>query len=262
MKRILAGALVVAGFSGHAFAADLPARTYTKAPPIVAAYDWSGFYIGANGGYGWGNNENADIQPGGGFWTAAPGREVRTFTPEGAIYGGQIGYNWQFGNWVLGLEGQYDGAGLRETDTTPSYSRTSKIDSIVTGTVRLGYAFNNWLPYIKGGYAGASLKGANGLYGTFAMFPGVYEAAVLDHSQWRNGFVIGGGLEYAFARNWTIGVEYNYLDLGSQSWSGTTFEYGVDLLGPYSDSRFEHFSDKLTISTVTARLNYKFDSGR
>lgn len=263
MKKILAVAIIATAFSGQAFAADLPARTYTKAPPVVAAYDWSGFYIGANGGYGWGSDERTDLQANGGFWTAGPGSigDVQTLKPSGAVYGGQIGYNWQFGNWVLGLEGQYDGADLNRTDPSifnPGPSRwSSKIDSIATGTARLGYAFDNWLPYIKGGYAGAQLEATN----TFLLGSTIPPStASLDHNQWRNGFVIGGGLDYALARNWIIGIEYSYLDLGTETWSGTTII--SNFLGPGTSTHRENYSDKLTISTVTARLSYKFDSGK
>lgn len=265
MKKILTIAIIATGVAGQAFAADLPARTYTKAPPVIAAYDWSGFYIGANGGYGWGSDERTDLKALGGFWTSGPGTigGVQTLKPSGAVYGGQIGYNWQFGNWVFGLEGQYDGADLKRTDPSifnPGPSRwSSKIDAIATGTARIGYALDRWLPYIKGGYAGAQLDATN----TFLLnnAPGFPPAtANLDHSQWRSGFVIGGGVDYAFARNWIIGVEYSYLDLGTESWSGTTVI--SNFLGPGTTTQAERYSDKLTISTITARLSYKFDSGR
>jgi outer membrane immunogenic protein len=244
-----AAAMVLAGLN-TASAADLAARPYTKAPPIVAAaYDWTGLYIGLNGGYGWARNGHQDIlAPAGGFWTpAALGfGSTQTINPEGGVYGGQIGYNWQVANWVLGLEGQFDGASISRTDISaffPASDRlSSRINSFATVTGRLGYAFNNWLPYIKGGYAGANLKTSN-----FDIF-----GSHLDHSAWRNGFVVGAGLEYAFAGNWIVGVEYNYMEFEKQSFAGPNLTAAGVPFGA------EAFSDSLRLSTVTGRISYKF----
>jgi outer membrane immunogenic protein len=147
---------------------------------------------------------------------------------------------------VLGLEGQYDGASISRTDISAFFPATdrlsSRIDSFATVSGRLGYAFNNWLPYIKGGYAGANLKTSN-----FDIF-----GSHLDHSAWRNGFVVGAGLEYAFAGNWIVGVEYNYMEFEKQSFAGPNLTAaGVPFLA-------EAFSDSLRLSTVTGRISYKF----
>src|SRR3954465_10231936 len=101
-----AEAMALAGIN-TASAADLAARPYTKAPLAVAtAYNWKGLYVGLNGGYGWAAIGHQDsLEPVGGFWTvAALGfGSTQTVRPEGGVYGGQIGYNWQVANWVLGL---------------------------------------------------------------------------------------------------------------------------------------------------------------
>jgi outer membrane immunogenic protein len=247
MKKLAITAALVALSSISASAADLGTRPYTKAPVMDPAYDWSGFYIGANAGYGWARNQHDGLLPGGGFWTAKVGvARTQTIDPRGAVYGGQIGYNWQAANWVFGLEGQFNGADLKRTDISIFYPDTdrlsSKIDSFATVTARLGYAFNNWLPYIKGGYAAAHLETKN------------FDISndYLDHSTWRSGYVVGAGLEYALAANWILGVEYNYMDFGGKSFSGS--DIGDDGL-PFDR---ESFNDKLTLSTVTARLSYKF----
>ncbi|WBL75365.1 porin family protein [Bradyrhizobium xenonodulans] len=243
-----AAAMVLGGIS-TASAADLAARPYTKAPPMVAAvYDWTGFYIGLNAGYGWGRNGHQDIlPPAGGFWTpfALGFGSTQTVNPEGGVYGGQLGYNWQSANWVFGLEGQFDGASIRRTDISiffPASDRlSSRINSFATVTGRVGYAFNNWLPYIKGGYAGADLKTSNfDIFGTH-----------LDHGAWRNGYVVGAGVEYAFAGNWIVGAEYNYMEFNKQSFAGPNLTTGA----PFGA---ENFSDSLRLQTVTARISYKF----
>jgi len=249
MKKILLTAALIAVGSISANAADLGARPYTKAPIADPAYDWSGFYIGVNAGYGWGHNHHDDLTPGGGYWTEKVGMvgHRQTVDPRGAVYGGQIGYNWQAANWVFGLEGQFNGASVKRTDISIFYPGenflSAKIDSFATATARIGYAFNNWLPYIKGGYAAAHLKTNDfDIYGD-----------TLDHSAWRSGYVVGAGLEYAFAPNWTFGVEYNYMDFGGKSFAGRDI---YSTTGTPTDP--ESFNDKLKFSTVTARLSYKF----
>jgi outer membrane immunogenic protein len=247
MQKLLITLGAFAAFTAPATAADLAARPYTKAPmpAAVAAYDWSGFYIGVNAGYGWARDDHKDLFPNNGFWTPGPlATSVQTINPEGAVYGGQAGYNWQRGSWVFGIEGQFNGADLRRTDISiffPATDRLSaKIDAYGTIGGRLGYAFNNLLPYLKGGYAAARLNTRN-----FDIF-GRY----LDNTSWRDGFVVGAGLEYAFAGNWIVGVEYDYMDFGNKSF--TKLNVGMNPFTP------ENFNDNLRISTVTGRLSYKF----
>src|SRR5437016_10557604 len=131
MKRFLLGMMGLAalGVAAPAVAADLPARTYTKAPAYIAAvYDWSGFYIGANGGWGtsrkcWDTNSGL-----GGTFVAAEG----CHDASGGVAGGQIGYRWQTGTWVFGVEGQGDWARLRGSNAslvTPTTTDRSKINA-------------------------------------------------------------------------------------------------------------------------------------
>src|SRR6202048_4830166 len=77
---------------------------------------------------------------------------------------------------------------------------------------RVGCAFNNWLPYIKGGYAGADLRTLD--------FDNL--GSSLDHREWRSGYTVGGGLAYGFTPNWTVGVEYAFMDFGTATWRGNT----------------------------------------
>jgi outer membrane immunogenic protein len=250
MRKVLLAIAASILVTGSASAADIAPLPYSKAPPIVQVYNWTGFYVGGNAGSGRSRVEHYDLLPGlGGFWTSgtiSPLGPAQTVRPAGAVYGGQIGYNWQIASWVFGLEGQFNGAGLSRTDISIFFPVTdrlhAKIDSFATVSGRVGYAFNNWLPYIKGGYAGADLKTTN-----FDIF-----GSHLDNRTWRGGYVMGAGLEYGFAGNWSIGVEYNYLDFGSKSFSGRNLTVTGTAFGA------ENFSDNLRISTVTGRINYRF----
>jgi outer membrane immunogenic protein len=142
LSIVAAGLLSIAGVVSAASAADLPARTYTKAPPLIApVYNWTGFYIGLNGG-GASSHECLTI-------TADNGRPV---TPRsegchnatGALIGGQIGYRWQMTNWVLGVEAQGDWANLKGSNSSlvaiiPFINQT-KVDGIGLFTGQVGYA--------------------------------------------------------------------------------------------------------------------------
>ena len=111
MKKILLSAIATVALSGTAFAADLPARTYTKAPaPVIAVYDWTGFYVGGNIGYSWGQSSTVES-----FTDALTGAVLGAtpakFDLNGVIGGGQAGYNWQRDKWVFGLEADIQGSG-------------------------------------------------------------------------------------------------------------------------------------------------------
>ena len=165
------------------FAADLAARPYTKAPPVVAAmYDWSGFYIGINGGWGQSSTRYD--------WANFL---VRSDNASGGTVGGQIGYNWQAGSWVFGLEAQGNWADLSRTYVDPFDPRWSvgtTVDALGLFTGRVGYAANNVLFYVKGGAAVASNS---------------YWAALnyvdfINVSNTRWGAAVGVGLEWGFTR--------------------------------------------------------------
>src|SRR5882757_10526494 len=151
MKKFLLGAVgfVALVLTAPASAADLAARPYTKAPPMIAAiYDWSGFYIGAN--CGWGSSRNCwDVTPPTVAVTAAEGCHDAT----GGVAGGQIGYRWQSAGWVFGLEAQGDWADLKGSNVSgfiPAWTNNSKIEAFGLFTGQVGYAWNNVLWYVKG----------------------------------------------------------------------------------------------------------------
>src|SRR6266513_5692403 len=156
MKKFLLATvgLVALGVAAPASAADLAARPYTKAPPMVAAiYDWSGFYIGANGG--WGSSHKCWDLTNDGFGPISAFREG-CHDATGGVAGGQIGYRWQTGTWVWGLEGQGNWADLRGSNVSlfdPFFENRSRIDAFGLLTGQVGWAWNNVLLYFKGGAA-------------------------------------------------------------------------------------------------------------
>src|SRR5262252_4517823 len=158
MKKILLATAGLVGLSiAPALAADLPARTYTKAPAVVAPiYNWRGFYVGLNGGGGSGH-KCWDLNNALGIPVPAISEGCHNAT--GGLVGGQIGYRWQSANWVFGLEAQGDWANLTGSNvsllTAPFtvFTNNSKIDAIGLFTGQVGYAWNNVLWYVKGGAA-------------------------------------------------------------------------------------------------------------
>jgi outer membrane immunogenic protein len=191
--------------AGAASAADLPARMYTKAPPPMAVSDWTGFYIGANVGYG-----SARYDSSLGALALATSQ-----TGSGILGGGQLGYNQQFGRWVLGLE--VDGQG---TDQSGNFSlfvpgvgggtitQSNSMPWFFTGRARLGYTIApTWLIYATGGAAVADVKSN--------VFATGFGSATTETT--RAGWTAGAGVEVMFARNWSAKAEYLHLDIGSNT---------------------------------------------
>src|SRR5579864_3267120 len=158
MKKTLLGTvgLLALGFATSASAADLAARPYTKAPPamIAAVYDWSGFYIGINGGGGsshkcWTNTNTLGVP-------TIPSVSEGCHDASGGMAGGQIGFRWQSANWVFGVEGQGDWANFKGNNVSllfaPDFNQ-SRVDAFGLITGQVGYALNNVLLYVKGGAA-------------------------------------------------------------------------------------------------------------
>src|SRR3978361_2354077 len=149
MKKVLlvTASLVALGAAAPAVAADLAARPYTKAPAMIAAvYDWSGFYIGANGGWGSSRSNWDSLAP---FAVGPQG----SHDADGGTVGGQIGYRWQAGTFVFGLEAQGNWADFKGSNNStlfiPTALNSSKIDAFGLFTGQVGYAFNNALLYVK-----------------------------------------------------------------------------------------------------------------
>jgi outer membrane immunogenic protein len=229
MKKFLLAtvALVALGATAPALAADLAPRTYTKAPAYVAPiYSWTGFYIGGHiGGAFAGDN---------------------SLQGDSRFFGGiQGGVDYQFAtNWVLGAEVQYswlsnnNGGGTLLPGGTLVSTNNDALGSV---TGRLGYSWGPALLYAKGGYAWKDGNNIN------VSVNGVQQGFTTDGSH-KDGYTVGGGLEYMFAPNWSAKIEYQYYNFGS-----TNFLAGpVDLAG-------NHFRDDE--HTVKAGVNYRFNWG-
>ena len=253
MKKfwLAAVGLAALGIAAPASAADLAARPYTKAPPPVVApiYDWSGFYIGANGGGGFGQ-KCWDVTNFRG--PVAPFREGCHDTTGGVI-GGQIGYRWQSASWVFGLEAQGDWADLKGSNVSlfiPNWTNNSKIQAFGLFTGQVGYTWNNVLGYVKGGAAVTDDKYRGTVTATGTRFDSASE------TRW--GGVIGTGLEFGFTPNWSFAIEYDHLFMGNH---GITFTSAGVLAGIPAGSVFRNDSIRQDVDMVTARINYHFNWG-
>jgi outer membrane immunogenic protein len=225
MKKFLLATVAFAALASTASAADMAARPYTKAPVMEASpiYNWTGFYIGGHVGGAFGGNNNI----------LAPGF-TGTNSNDGVFMGGvQAGYDYQFSpNWVLGLEANYS---FLDTNNNPFVNR-----GLGSVTGRLGYTWGPALLYVKGGYAWADSRLTNGFGGgTFS-----------NNSGGRDGYTVGGGLEYMFTQNWSGKVEYQYYDFGTRN---ALFTSGAGVVTAVGFRNDEH--------TIKAGLNYRFGWG-
>jgi outer membrane immunogenic protein len=193
MKRLVLALAGVAALTGSAAAADLaqpaPAPYYKApvyAPPV---YNWSGFYIGINGGGAWGNSN----------WTTAGG-----FNTSGGLVGGTVGYNYQMNQMVLGVEGDIDWADISGSTSggiVCALGCTTKDNWLSTVRGRIGYAADRFMPYVTGGLALGDIS---------ATLPGLAGTDTTNA-----GWTVGGGIEFAIAGHWTAKAEYLYVDLGN-----------------------------------------------
>jgi outer membrane immunogenic protein len=242
MKTFLLGAvgLMALGMAVPASAADLAARPYTKAPPPVVApvYDWTGVYIGGNGGWGQSHNCVDFVTVAG---TVASGCSERS----GGVVGGQIGYRWQTNQFVFGLEAQGDWADLSNTRVSlldPTVSTRVKTDGIGLFTGQLGWAWDASLLYFKGGAAVTSNR--------LDIFDNTTGLGLASASNTRWGGAVGVGWEYGFTPNWSVGVEYDHLFMGRANNSFNSFTVvNTSVLG-----------DRISqdVDMVTVRFNYRF----
>lgn len=228
----MAAAALCAVLGHTALAADMP----IKAPrmPVATYYNWTGFYVGVNAGYGSGTS---------GWWDdpSLTGSDLGKHSIKGGLIGGQFGYNLQVSNWLVGLEADLDWTSIKGSHVDPLGSDlNTKITALSTITGRLGYAQGPVLLYGKGGAAWGKFK-----YQDFTA-PGAALNGENNDSRW--GWTAGGGVEYGFAANWSAKVEYNYLDFGTKR---LAFSGGVG--GPF----VQDITDKIHV--VKAGVNYRFN---
>ena len=243
MKKISVAVLWVAvlGFASSASAADMAARPYKAPPPVVAPiYNWTGFYIGANGG--WGSSHSC--------WDfVTVGAVIRDGCRDatGGLIGGQIGYRWQAGQWVFGLEGQGDWADLRGRNVSllvPAATNESRIGAFGLFTGQVGYAFNNVLFYVRGGGAVTDDRFRGLATGT-----NVLATDVVTDTRW--GGTVGAGLEFGFTPNWSAAVAYDHLFMGNRTYTFTNNGV-VAPIGTFSERI------KQDVDLVTVRVNYRW----
>lgn len=217
-----------------ASAADIPRPVY-KAPPFAPPpiFSWSGFYVGVHGGYGWNKYSGDD-----------PVAGSSTGEAKGWLGGLQVGYNYQLGAFVLGAEGDFSFADVKWNEdgwAGAGSTATLKSDYYATVAARVGYAFDRFLVYGKGGIAFTRDKYdiADGTGGTAT---GKFN---------RTGWMLGGGVEYAFWDNWSAKVEYNYLKF-------TGIDETLDTSGGLTATTA---NVSLVSHLVKVGLNYRFNLG-
>ncbi|MDO8981428.1 MAG: porin family protein [Afipia sp.] len=252
MRKLLATAAFVAFTITSASAADMAPR-YKAPPPIVAPiWSWTGFYAGLHVGGGFSDSSAVVTQ------TNFPGFEVASLGNDssGVVGGGQIGYNWQFApNWLLGIEGDISGTGIRSTNTAPilfaggvpvgvgfNHIADRNIDWMASIRGRLGWVWDRWMVYGTGGAAWADVNYRNDL-----TFGGVFNPVSVNKTL--SGWVAGGGVEYAVSNNWTVRAEYLYYDFGDE----TVVNLSPVIVGGTNNATWDNH-----IHVVRAGVNYKF----
>ena len=265
LKLIAGAAAVVSALVGitAATAADLPARTYTKAPVYVEpAFNWSGFYVGGNIGYSWGRSANtaelSDFATGAPLFIATSRNDVN-----GVIGGAQFGYNWQMSNWVVGLEADVQGSGEKgstafvcDACSTNGTNITAELTQNLNwfGTIR-GRAGILVTPtillYGTGGLAYGEIETGGSITGTNingapvgVLFPGVSSTQV--------GWTAGAGIEGRISGNWTLKLEYLYMDLGSVGSGPLSTGIASGRVLSVGSSYSAHFTDNM----VRVGFNY------
>ena len=298
MKRVanifgLVWGLVFAGLAAKAFAADMAVKAPMARPVSAQIYDWTGFYLGLNGGGGWAHNcwnMNGYNVPVVSF-NGSPFLGISNVNSasegcnnaSGAIVGGQVGYRHQLGSFVFGIEAQGDWADLSGSNASPvlgkvntflnnlpgpyagaaSLSNTTKVDAIGMFTGQVGYAvMPALLWYVKGGVAVTDNKYSGAAAANIGTFASV---SLTDAGRAiKFGGVVGTGLEWAFAPDWSVGVEYNHLFMGSDqvglAYTGNTVNVPNFTAGNIAGipSRTESISSDIDMATL--RLNYRFSS--
>jgi outer membrane immunogenic protein len=231
MKKILIAGIAAAAFCGApAIAADLPTKAPLYRATPVPLFNWAGFYIGATAGYGWGTTHQFDA-----------GATSPTYDWDGGVVGGTLGYNWQAGALVFGLETDLSWSGIKGSrqDTGVGWSCGPVVGMFCHnevqwfGTVRgrLGVAMDRFLPFVTAGWA----------YGR--LFTDYNSCGIVCIASTKSGWTAGAGFEWAFAPNWSMKVEYLYVDLRSYY----VPEVDLGLVAKFN--------------VVRVGLNYKFGEG-
>jgi outer membrane immunogenic protein len=288
MKRPATAVAAIALIGTPAFAADMAVKAPPPAPAPTPVYSWTGFYVGLNAGGGWGNNGiDNSLTPG----ACNAGAQCPVFFaglntilggsfdahPSGFIGGGQIGYNYQTGVYVWGVETDFQGTSIKGSATTattivPFITAGSSLTATGTGSEKIDWLGTlrgrlGWTPtapllvYATGGLAyGGVQTGASFSEQPFSAGVGVTGNGftAISQSDTRAGWTVGGGLEWMFAPQWSIKGEYLYYDLGTVTLNQTLVHVGTGAgAGTVADDNIQsaaHYRGNI----ARAGLNYKF----
>jgi outer membrane immunogenic protein len=241
MKKLLLATTILA-FGPAAFAADLPVKAPITPPVAVQpAFNWTGCYVGAHAGGGWGSKAFSDPS---GAEFAPTGEEVSAKT-KGWLAGLQTGCNYQFArNWVVGIDADFSWAHITGSANDPFFnskndiSFNAKTDYLASVAGRLGYTWDRWMLYGKGGAAWAHDK--------YNMTSTGVDNFSGSATETRTGWIAGAGVEWAFQQNWSAKLEYDHYGLGQRSVSLTDGVSSIDA------------DVKQRIDVVKVGINYRF----
>lgn len=214
--------------AGASLAADLPYGSGGYAPP-APIFTWSGFYVGGQVGYAW---ANANLSG----WSPRFAFSGVHYDPNGVIGGAHVGYNFQYNQIVLGVEGDVDGTGVNKSYAWGPvvYGSQMPVEGSIRG--RLGLAFDRALVYVTGG---AAFAGVTNTYHSYFGYNSIGRSTA--------GWTAGGGLEYALFNNWSVRAEYRYADFGSST------DY------PFAAVPGGAVAHHLTENSVRAGFSYRFN---
>jgi outer membrane immunogenic protein len=257
-----AGLLALTSFTSLAAAADM-APVYKSPPPRVAAFSWTGFYIGAHVGGAWGTAESAANSVSSNCTTSDPfcsalssgitgfSVPISQTQVNGFLGGGTVGYNVQLNpSIVLGIEGDFSGADIKGTSPCLLVvSCSAKHQWVATAAGRVGFTLDRLMFYLKGGAAWADTKYTASINLNFPpAFSIVGETSVKNT---RVGALFGTGIEYAFLGNWSAKLEYDYIDFGKHNYNFDIFGDGSFVIGSSIHER---------LHMVKGGLNYRFNT--
>jgi outer membrane immunogenic protein len=241
LRTTILSVVTAATMVSSAFAADIYKNDggSLKDTPYAPAFSWTGFYLGANVGYAWGEN---DITSADGGFDETPGGI--SYDIDGLLAGVQAGYNWQRGHFVFGVEGDLGFLGAEGDKTlldSPDNFGETEFGAYGVLAARLGIASDRALFYVKGGWALAQVETSAGDLDDATGDVDTVDVTKLNETL--SGYAIGGGVEYAFSQNWTVKAEYLYLNFGNEKSSNS------------DDETFKH---EIDLHTVKLGVNYKF----
>jgi outer membrane immunogenic protein len=247
---IFATSAASAVFGSAAFAADIPRRTLEPAPVVQAVpiFTWTGFYVGVNAGYIFDTGKTTITGSAALLATGLTPGATKTLG-DGFTIGGTLGYNYQIGNIVFGLEADLNYVDLGKTVAFANggIATTSSQDATYLGTVRarLGFAIDRLLIYGTGGLAYGDTDASTTITAPGALWVG-------NKSSTKFGYAVGAGLEYALTTNLSAKVEYLYYDLGKTNYTSPQVA-GAAVPGVFGTASAENKGQ-----LVRAGINYRF----